>query len=172
MIYLLVFCQSTLIIIFLLATIGKLRDFEAFEQTIGRLQMLPSALNRLATSSIIGLELLTIVWLAIPSTRYLGFGLAFILLGGFSLVIWLTLQRQLTLACNCFGPSQRSISAADLRRNLGLIILASLGLILHTNIDLSQNVPWSIWLTIGIGSAGFVAFWLQLPHIWQFFQFK
>lgn len=96
------FLQFVLLVTFLLSAVGKLVGFEHFKQTIEGLKInrrlvIPGAVI------VIVLELAVAALLLFSKTQYVAYVLILVLLGCFSWSIYRAYNRQLVIACNCFG---------------------------------------------------------------------
>ncbi|GIK56293.1 MAG: hypothetical protein BroJett015_19560 [Chloroflexota bacterium] len=73
--------------------------------------------------------------------------------------------------CHCFGSSQRPVSAADVWRNIGLMLAAGAGLWAATMAgDAHASLTWGELLFIAIPAGVFVLVWANLRDIVALFQ--
>lgn len=145
MVYIINITRIILAFIFLYSFVTKLRDFAAFERAINNFQLLPSSLHRSVSIGFMLGELL-IVAAAIfgGSWLYLSYGLAIVLLAIFIYVLNSVLKRNIQASCNCFGASEQKVSPYDIGRNIGIILVATIGLI-SLNFNTTINVSLLDW---------------------------
>lgn len=136
--FVLAFCRWTIVITFVVSATGKLASMTSFQAAIADFEVLPTRWVRPAGTVTVALELLAAV-LVLLGGQLLpdGFGLACLLLLGFSLLLARSLRRKADVRCNCFGRTERPITRYDLVRNGLLIGAGVLG-------------GW-LWLTYGSG---------------------
>lgn len=166
MMYLLIFCRVVIGLVFLRAFLQKAQNIRLFVQTVARFDVLPPSLSGLAGLSVLGGEVAVVVLLMAGSSfTGLGFVLASLLLGLFSLAIVWVLIRDIRTPCNCFGTTDRQVSAVDVWRNAGLMVCALAGgaayLTARQPADVSSVEQGLIWLVAAV----FVTVWLQLGEI-------
>ena len=126
--YLLAFCRIAIGLLFVVSAIGKLRDFAAFRSSVAGFELLPRAWSGRAAVGLLGTELGVVLLLAAGGPLLpVGLSLAALVLLGFSAALVAVLRRGLKVACNCFGPTTRRVSAYDVVRNLVLFACAVLG---------------------------------------------
>jgi len=100
-----------------------------------------------------------------------GFARATLLLLIFCGALASVLARRLQTACNCFGSSEKNVSSADIWRNLGFILCASVGCgALTWTRDASISPGGIEWLLASLGALVFVLIWIQLGEIVQLFR--
>ncbi|HET8844895.1 MAG TPA: MauE/DoxX family redox-associated membrane protein [Ktedonobacteraceae bacterium] len=165
--YLLVFCRITIGLVFVLSFGGKVRNISEFQETILRFHLLPRRLSKAAALLFLGSELAVVVgMIAGGSFLFPAFVLAFLLLLLFSCAMISVLMRGLSTSCNCFGTSQKPVTATDIWRNVGFLLCASGGAIaaLWTQ-NISLNPTFSLWLLAALGAGVFVLIWIQLGEI-------
>jgi len=126
--YLLIFCRAIIIFVFLVSSLGKARNISAFEKAIANFNILPKRFHRISAVLFLVGEF-AVVYLVFAGGELIKFGflLAVILLVLFCIAIVSVLLRKYQIACNCFGASEKIISAYDFWRNAFLIGFAFLG---------------------------------------------
>jgi hypothetical protein len=108
-------------VVFLVSGGTKLREPREFARSVRGLGLVaPSRAGRVA-ATVTGLELAVPVLLAVPVTVPVGFGLAGVLLLGFTGAIALALRRGTTAPCRCFGASRLPLGRRQLARNVLLL---------------------------------------------------
>lgn len=127
--YVLMFCRFTLLFLFILASVGKIRHPRRFNQALQRLQLAPPRLTGGLTVITIAGELLVVICLTRGADwlRW-GFGLAALLLTVFTMGLLSVLHRHVKAPCACFGLSEKPASRYDVWRNLVSLLLALAGL--------------------------------------------
>jgi hypothetical protein len=170
--FLIAFCRIVLGLVFAISFLSKMSDLAMFERTIITFNVVPKQLVRFAALIFLCSEL-TVVIFAIAGGRFLAaiFAVAGLLLLVFSIALASTLVRNIRTSCNCFGPTQKPVSAHDLWRNAGLILIALGGLcalfIADGEVaDLALPELGLVALVAGL----FVAIWLNLRDIAQLFR--
>ena len=170
--YLLMFCRIAIGVTFAYSFLTKARDVNRFARTIANFKLLPSRLSKLAaTLTLIG-ELTVIVLMAVDGRLLpIGFGLAVLLLLVFTMALAWTLVRNIQTSCNCFGASRQPVTAYDLWRNLGFLLLATAGWWSHKTVHGSTTAlqPAEAVL-IGVAALAFVLIWANLADIGTLFQ--
>jgi len=118
----------SLVLVFLLAVIHKLKAPAAFRSTLKNYRLLPASLLTPAVYTIIATELVVIVALLLNSR--LGSGIAAGLLTVYTLAISINLVRgRRDIDCGCSGPAVReTLSAWLVIRNSGLLAAALLSI--------------------------------------------
>ena len=127
--YSLTFARIALGLIFAASSLGKFRDFSAFEQAVENFRVLPRQLVRACAYMFLGGEIVVVGLILLGGKLFLmlGFLLAILLLSVFCIALLTVLVRRLRVPCNCFGSSQKPASPADLWRNVGFLACAFLG---------------------------------------------
>ncbi len=171
-------------IVFVLSSIGKLRDPKSFADGVADYQILPASLAHVAAVLIIGLE----GWLAI--THVTGWQLAFSvplgvgMLMSFAVAVGVNLGRGRALPCYCFGGHDgETISGRTLARLL-LLLLCEVFLLANPDsltaslsvypqervglLELGLALFWAVFLLV-VGSwllslPDFVAWLRPMPH--------
>jgi len=129
MIYIVNITRVVICFIFFYSFASKLRDYAAFERSINNFQILPAYLERLAAIGFLLLELLIVVAALLGGDwLYLSYSLTIILLVVFVYAIGSVLRRNIQTSCNCFGTNEQKVSSADIWRNIGIIVVALIGL--------------------------------------------
>lgn len=119
--------QLSLGIVFLLATITKLRHPSAFAWTVARYRLVPRRVTRataflfIATEAFLAFAFLT-GWM-----REIALPLAAAILFAFSAAVGVNLRRGQRIPCGCFGGESERVSARSLVR-LSMLIVAVLAL--------------------------------------------
>jgi hypothetical protein len=165
--YLLAFCRIAIGLTFVISSGSKALSFGDFQQTLHRFRLLPATLILPVALLFLGGEILVVLfmifggWLLLP-----GFALAIVLLILFSSALLSVVIRGISTPCNCFGPSQRSVSRIDIWRNLGFLVCALGG---YAGAVWSQKAIESLgnieWVFAGLGAAVFVLIWTQLGEL-------
>jgi hypothetical protein len=169
---LLAFCRIVLGFVFALSLIGKLRNVEAFRQTMLNFRLLPDWLIGVATYLFLGSELLVVLG-TILGDRFLfpTFLLAALLLILFSGAMALVLVRQMRLSCNCFGKSDKPVSVEDLWRNGGFLCCALGGCVfLFWSPQEHNHLTIVAWFLAGATATVFVALWLFVGDLVALFK--
>ena len=118
-------------IVFLVAAVAKVRDFDGFRRSVRDLVPGTDPFGSLAPFTVVALEFLVPVLLVVPTAPagVGGFGAALGLDAGFVVVIARALRRGATTPCHCFGrASERRLGRPDLIRDLVLAVVAAAGL--------------------------------------------
>lgn len=129
--YALTFSRIALGLVFAASSIGKLRDFPAFEWTVENFRVLPRQFVRASAYMFLGGEIAVLALMIFGGNTFLmaGFLTAIFLLSVFCIALLTVLIRRLQVPCNCFGSSQRPTSPADFWRNVGFLACALLGIV-------------------------------------------
>ncbi len=118
-------CTSVIAALFLMASVGKLRMLNSFQQNLRSLPFVFSGADWVIARGIPILEL------AIAFGLLLGFYFATWsavgLLLAFIGVALYAIRKRLSVPCNCFGNQQGTLSIGTIRRNFGLIAIALIG---------------------------------------------
>ncbi|MCZ7666473.1 MAG: hypothetical protein M5U34_04230 [Chloroflexi bacterium] len=105
--YLLTFCRIVIGLVFAYAFLTKIRDVNAFNQTITRFKLLPAPWSRPMALLFLTGELAVVMLTFVGGQLLpLAFGLAFLQLAIFTMARAPVLARRIQTSCNCFG-SQR-----------------------------------------------------------------
>ncbi len=168
--YLFIFARLSIAAVFVVSSLGKLRDFTTFEKTIVQFQLLPPSLHRAAGITIIGIELVVVALTALGNNAaVVGLLLASVLLTGFTAALVSVLHRRINTPCNCFGPTTKPVIPHDIGRNAGFILCALLGSAAALGGQHSA-VPIVGVFFIGLGAIVFVLVWMNFPEIARFLQ--
>ncbi|MDW8326620.1 MAG: MauE/DoxX family redox-associated membrane protein [Anaerolineales bacterium] len=165
--YALTFSRLALALVFAASSLGKLRDFPAFERAVRDFRVLPGRLVRPGAYLFLASEIAVVaLMLAGAGLLWPGFLLAIVLLSLFSLALVMVLLRGIETACACFGSSRRPVSPADVGRNVGFLACAVVGLgSLSALSDAPVNVgPAEIGL-LGMMALVCVAFLVYLGEV-------
>jgi hypothetical protein len=117
-------------------------------------------------------ELLSSVLLLLGGALTLaGFGLALLLLLGFTLGLASVLRRGMLVHCHCFGRAAQPVSRVDIVRNIGLLAWAGAGAGAYALVP-APRTPVSLvtWGLLALAALAFVAVWTQLGEIARLFQ--
>lgn len=113
--------MGTLAVIFVISVTHKLRDYGRFKASLGAYRLLPVSLIGIAAPALIGMELLAIVAILVPTGP--GASIALALLAVYTLAITINLLRGNTsIDCGC-GDVPTPISGWLLLRNGALLLL-------------------------------------------------
>lgn len=126
------FSVTLLSVVFLTASVNKLRALEIFEGVVYNFRLLPEAMVRPVAYSLPFVELAVVAALVVPATRSYSSWSALILLGVFTLAVAINLLRgRREIDCGCFSSGHKS---SDLKQTLSWwlvlrnIVLAGLAL--------------------------------------------
>ncbi len=168
--YVAALCRIVIGLAFSWSFMGKIRQPQAFVQTIRSFRLLPvagpplaAALFLIAEGAIVGCMTLGAGWVG-P-----GFALAGGLLLLFTGALMTVLVRRQATSCNCFGPSDQPVVPLDVVRNAGFLVWAGLGWVLDS---LFPTPPLTAagWLLAVVGAGLFVVGWLHLRELTQLFR--
>lgn len=130
MAYFLVGLQTLVAVVFVASTVGKLRSASAYAGFVAATRRLaPVRRHRRLAGAVVAAEAAVPVLLAVPVTVPLGFGLAGLLLAGFTAGILMALRRRESAPCNCFGASGAPLGYGQVVRNMVLAAVAGTGLL-------------------------------------------
>lgn len=169
------FCRFTILIVFLLSSVGKARDLPGFASTIAAFKVLPQGWSIAVSRIFLGGEFAVVVLLALENS--LGFALADLLLVSFTLALMIVVLKNpgAAISCNCFGHNREAVSYYEIARNAGLIAVGLLGWfmdhgpLVRGGKELA-DLDTGSWLIAGIAAGAFVALWLNLRNIVQLFR--
>ncbi len=169
MIYLLAFCRVAIGLVFVLSSFSKVRNIAQFQQAVFDFHLFSRRLSTLAALLFLGGEFAVVLLIAIGGPLLLpGFALAILLLCIFCVALVSVLVRKLHTSCNCFGVSEKPVTAADLWRNVGFLLCAGGGCEAEIWTRGGQGgLEWIAWLLIALGAGVFVMLWIQLGEIVQ-----
>lgn len=172
----LVFIQSSLCTTFTAAAIQKARAAREFSAGLAAFGI-PSQLRRPATNMLIACEVIAAaLMLSSGRSAVAGFELCTVMLFTFSVALSRSIVSGAAVECNCFGPSGRPVSAFDVARNVGLLIVALTGWLcaaafpsaatspLETAISAVRTGNTTI-VAVAVAAAALALVWAQLPQI-------
>jgi len=126
------FSVTLLVVVFLAASVNKLRSLEIFEGVVYNFRLLPETLVKPTAYSLPFVEMAVAAALIVPATRSYSSWTAVILLGVFTLAVAINLLRgRREIDCGCFSSGHKS---SDLKQTLSWwlvlrnIVLAALAL--------------------------------------------
>lgn len=166
------FFRIVLLISFSISFVAKVKNISAFDQAIVNFRLLPQRLNWVFSRIFLFGELMIVVCLVLGGNLLLvGFSLSIILLSGFSVALMSVLTRKLQIPCNCFGTSKSIVSIYDVWRNIGLIVLTSLGWAILALANNQYVTPTLIGgLLSALVAVVFSSIWLHLGDIIHIFK--
>lgn len=137
--YLAFSCHVTIMLVFGVSAIGKVRRRTAFDEFARTTRTMLAAaapkwsvgrtgLRRIA-GAVVAVELAIPVLVGIPASIRWGHGLCIVLLAVFSLGMISVIRRGVTTSCSCFGTSSGPIGVPHLARNALLAGAATTGLV-------------------------------------------
>lgn len=165
--YLLAFCRIVIGLVFAVAFASKAASTDLFTRAITRFGILPKRFSRPAALLFLGGEL-AVVLLLVAGGQFLapGFALAALLLLVFCLALVWALAREIDTPCNCFGPTNKLVSASDVWRNVGFALCALAGWVAQAASEWRQHLlGWAEWGLIGLAAVAFVLVWTQIGEI-------
>lgn len=109
-----------LVLVMLYAGIGKLLNFETTVIAVMRFGILPAGSEKIASASVITLEIVCGVLLSVRMTLRFGGALACCLLAVFTAVLAVALSNGHVFECGCFPGMNRQVSASSLLFSLAL----------------------------------------------------
>lgn len=170
--FILIFCRVTIGLVFALSSLSKVRNISEFKRTIQGFQLLQPRMSGSAALLFLCGEFSVVLLIAIGGpVLFYGFALALFLLFLFCFALASVLRRQLRIACNCFGSSEKPVTSTDLWRNAGFILCATGGCgILVWGREAQANLDGVWWLLALLGAVVFVLIWVQLGEIAQLFR--
>jgi hypothetical protein len=126
-------CRAALGVVFLTSAATKLSgraSFAEFVASLRRMDVVPRRLAGPIGGLVVTGEVAVVVFLALPFTASAatGFGLAALLLCGFTGAIVVSLRRGRQTTCRCFGASTVPLGRRHVARNAVLVAAAGLGL--------------------------------------------
>ena len=126
--FMLTLCRVIIGLLFLYSFLGKITDISSFQKAIRNFQIVPPVLIKPFSYLLVFAEI-TIVGLMALGREFLlpGFGLAAFLLLIFAIAIGSVLRRRISTSCNCFGPSEKTLTFFDIIRNAIFILIAFSG---------------------------------------------
>lgn len=162
--HMLMFCRVTIALVFALAFTGKIRDIKAFQEAMVDFRLLPANWSRRLAWVVLVAEPATCLLVVIGGSVLLaGFLLATGLLALFSTALLLVMYRKMKVTCNCFGWTDRRVSAYDLARNTLFILCSLLGI--WMSITSSQELAADECALIALMAVYFVVLTTNLADI-------
>lgn len=163
--YLLFFSRTVLCIVFSMSLFGKISDMAAFKRAVMDFGLLPKSLTALFAALVIVAELSVVVLVLVGDLMMFGFALAVLILVVFSLALVFVLVRRARISCNCFGPTSKIVSFADVGRNAAFILCALVGLTAQ-NLARAQDIPMRLaeYAIIGAMAVIFVILFTQIEN--------
>lgn len=169
LLYLQNFFRFIILFVFTLSSIGKVRDIQAFEQSIVNFALLPRKLVQTSALFLLASEICVAVLLLLGGKWLgVGFALAIAQLTIFSVALASVLARKIQTPCNCFGSNEKLVSRFDLWRNGGFIACALVGMIGSTA-DSSLNMSFFETGLIAIMALPLVLISINLGDLVQLF---
>lgn len=165
--YLLTFCRIVIGLVFAYAFLTKIRDVNAFNQTITRFKLLPAPWSRPMALLFLTGELAVVMLTFVGGQLLpLAFGLAFLQLAIFTMAQASVLARRIQTSCNCFGVNEKPVTYYDIWRNVGFIGCSLLGWRLAPQgMTVLQQPSWFEWVLGGLMAILFVFVWTHLSEV-------
>lgn len=123
----LMICRIAIVLAFALSAGGKALDMPSFQFAIKDFRLLPAHWAKAVAYCLVSLEAIVVLLMLNERAVFLGFGLATGLLALFTTAVVMTIQRNMSITCNCFGRTERRVSTYDIGRNVILIGIAVAG---------------------------------------------
>jgi hypothetical protein len=127
-----IFSQTLIMATFIASALSKARDPSRFAHTVERFKLVPPNQVGTVARALLGCEALVVVLLAIgfavPGLVTAGLVVALGLLMVYTAGLAAVRIRGLSVACNCFGASNRPVSWYDVARNILLAGVSIAGL--------------------------------------------
>lgn len=157
------FLQFLLLVTFLLSGFGKLISFTDFKKTIEQLEInrrfvLPSA------AVLVLLELSVSILLIFSGTQYLAYLIILFLLGCFAWSIYRAYNRQLKVACNCFGNINPESFGWNAVLRVVLLLVVTLYLLSTGTTIVWAEYPIEDIYYAGVGSIGVLLVYSLMPY--------
>jgi uncharacterized membrane protein YphA (DoxX/SURF4 family) len=154
-------------LIFFASSLGKLRNIQVAEQTIIRFDIIPRRFIKIFNYLVLICEISIVLFLLVGGKLLaIGFLLAIFLLLAFSISLASVLARGIRTPCNCFGSSHRLVSACDVWRNIGFIVITLAGLVsLSVNGRAQENLNA---FELGLLALMAIVFMVLWAHIGEF----
>ena len=128
LLYLQIFCRVVIGLVFTISFLGKAFHLSSFQRSILAFNILPARFSRPAALLFLSGEGAVVILVGVGGSLLgLAFVLAILLLLVFSCALLSVLIRKLQTSCNCFGPTEKQVSSADIWRNIGFLLCASSG---------------------------------------------
>lgn len=150
--YLDIGCRALLTVVFAAAVTGKIRpaDFAGFVASLAPIRWIGAAARRPAAVATVAAEAATILLLWIPGTTVAGYLLAVGALAAFTATLVTGLRQGTSLRCRCFGYDAGPVRPHHVARNLGLGVVAVLGLATAaTTMMVTDPAGWAIAALVG-----------------------
>lgn len=125
-------CRALLVGVFLISLLSKVRGKRAyadFRRSVVGWRVLSRRRSALAAAIAVAGETATVVLLALPWTRWVGFVSGAGLLAAFTAGIVVVLRRGQLATCRCFGTSSTALNPTHVIRNVGLLVVCAVGAI-------------------------------------------
>jgi hypothetical protein len=163
--YVAIACRCLIGLLFGVSAFSKVRDSVAFaEFTTSTRTLLAGALpghgphamvERWLPSAVVLAEATVVALVAVPASVRFGFGLASVLLAGFTLAIAVAIRRSVRTTCRCFGASTTPLGASHLVRNGVLLLVALTGLTVGPG-ELARVDRAALIMTVGLAAIAVV----------------
>jgi hypothetical protein len=115
-------------LLFAFSALDKWLDFDSFVTQLEAYQLLPDRYTTLTARTLLGAELVTATLLISPAF-FFGVLSGLTLLAGYTLGIWINLQRGRThIDCGCLGSTGEDLSYYLVARNVVLLAILGCGL--------------------------------------------
>ncbi|MGY0235088.1 MauE/DoxX family redox-associated membrane protein [Longispora urticae] len=123
-------CRAALVVVLVLACVGKFRALAGFRASLADLAWLPGAARPFVTVAVPVTEAVAAVLLVVPGAAVAGFALGGALLAAFTVVAGWAVRSRRRVRCACFGPVS-VLGPGELARNLVLLATSALGLVVR-----------------------------------------
>jgi hypothetical protein len=161
----LTFCRWAIGLAFAWSAAGKAVALSSFRDAITDFGVIPARWSGAAALVTISAEALAAAGAAAGGGLALaGFGLSLVLLVVFSAILAAALRRKARFSCNCFGPSERTISWYDVARNVVLGLCCAAGLWNYQAGAAGYPAP-ALVITLGLAAACLVCIAANLDDI-------
>ena len=151
------FAVTLLVVVFLAASVNKLRSLQIFEGVVHNFRLVPESLVRPVAYSLPFIELAVALALIFPATRSLSGGAAALLLCAFTVAVAINLLRgRRAIDCGCFSAGH---GRSDLKqmlswwlvvRNMALIGLAVWIAATPAAVPAATGVEWLLGMVTAI----------------------
>ena len=171
MAYLAVFTRAALVLVFVMAAVGKLRSRRRYLSFVESLRLfVPARFVPAAAAAMLVAEVACAVLLVLPATSRLGSGMAAVLLAVVTGAVGWAVAAGRTASCQCFGRPTRPLSRIHVIRNSILLAVALIAVVGgHGPMHAGGAV-----LTAAAGAAGalllirmedLLALWVEPPRL-------
>ena len=153
MAYVLIASRCALALLFLYSAITKLRGpggFRAFRLSVQQMRLLPPGLVGPVAVTVVAAELLIPALLVSRFTVIAGLSGALALLIALTVAVILVVRRGSAAPCRCFGASNVPLGRSHVARNIGLIIVAALGLVAWASGTDQATRPAGVIVSLGV----------------------